>query len=408
MENLEKLTNSIQEKSIERDLIEENTDEGGLYPPSRVISTISPVVVRQDNPNGPTYQEALGYRFLINRCAFPGLTSMDNGKLVLTPQAMLEPLSAEKSQDASPVGLLLFSDDDGMSWTQPKRIGMRRCTPFNLGGEKLMLHGFSADDDSKSYLCFSDDAGSTWGKPEPIPALPDGRFGHTDVAYHPLVEGDTVIFLLWSPVEPGYSNLESGELFTEIFLRRYHLSSHSWDEPVFLPRKWGLNEGSLIRAKDGALVAAIRTQMVDQTPPDDHWMGMATTRSMDEGKTWTTPARHYHYGHHHCSLVNLSDGRILLTYVARIGQLEGRTYHGLEAVLSHDNGVTWDWEHRYIIFRTSDNCPHSPQSVLLSDGRILTIFMDHTRSSWTDHPKGDRTSKIFHGVSRVSVVIWSI
>lgn len=407
MQNLGKLTNSIQATSYERDIQKEFTDEGGMYPRSRVISTISPVVIRRNDPSGPIYQEALGYRFLLNKCAFPGLTRMDDGNLTLTLQAMLEPLSVAAPPACCPTGLILCSEDDGMSWTQPRRISMRRCTPISLGGAKLMLHGFPTAGENEACLCFSDDAGSTWGEPEPLPVLPDGRAAHSDVAYHPLVEGDTVTFLLWTPVEPGYTDLESGALFTEAVLWRYHLDSHSWDEPVFLPRQWGLNEGSLVRASDGALVAAMRTQVVGQKPPDDHWMGMATIRSTDEGKTWTTPARHFHYGHHHCSLRNLPDGRIMLTYVSRIGQLDGQTYHGVEVVLSHDHGITWDWDRRYIVFRTADNCPHSPQSVVLSDGRVLTVVMDHIRSTWTDRPEFEQVSEIKQ-ISRVSAMIWSL
>ena len=41
-----------------------------------------------------------------------------------------------------------------------------------------------------------------------------------------------------------------------------------------------------------------------------------------------------------------------MTYAARIGELEGRTYHGIEGVLSHNHGATWDWRHRYYFDRT--------------------------------------------------------
>ena len=56
---------------------------------------------------------------------------------------------------------------------------------------------------------------------------------------------------------------------------------------------------------------------------------------------------------------------------ARIGELDGKTYHGFEAVFSSDHGVTWDWEHRVILYRCPTQSPHSPQSVCLPDGRIV-------------------------------------
>ena len=56
--------------------------------------------------------------------------------------------------------------------------------------------------------------------------------------------------------------------------------------------------------------------------------------SSDNGKTWSEPAHHFLYGCHHCNLLALPDGRILMTYAARIGELDGMTYHGVEAVLT--------------------------------------------------------------------------
>ena len=92
-----------------------------------------------------------------------------------------------------------------------------------------------------------------------------------------------------------------------------------------------------------------------------------------------------------------------MTYAARIGELEGRLYHGHEAVFSHDNGRTWDWEHRYILFRGTDGAQHSPQSVLLSDGRVLTVMMHPVSFTWKDND----TKGNLIGLSNISVVLWS-
>ena len=66
----------------------------------------------------------------------------------------------------------------------------------------------------------------------------------------------------------------------------------------------------------------------------DHWRGILTSRSTDDGKTWDEPVIHSRYGHVHEHLLPLPDGRVLMTFAARIGELEGRTYHGIEAVLT--------------------------------------------------------------------------
>ena len=75
---------------------------------------------------------------------------------------------------------------------------------------------------------------------------------------------------------------------------------------------------------------------------------------------------------------------------------------GQEAVLSRDNGRTWDWDRRFILYRWA-MCQnmHSPTSVELSDGRIFTIFTYHTDAPWGE---GSRSATNL-GVS--AAVIWS-
>ncbi len=387
------MTNSIQTLPLEAVSRDQDTNEGGEFQPTRIISTVSPAVVREDSPIGPKYQEALGYRFLINFPKYPGLCKMDDGRLVLT-------LSAALNADANPVlgdegrtELLVISADDGMSWTQPRRIPGYRTTPMNLGGDSLLLRGWTAESDASGRFVFwfSDDAGTTWSEPEAIPNLPDGRRPGVDVAYHPLIEGDTARFLF----KTGYA--------VGAHMRPYDVKTHTWGEPFFFPEAWRADEGSLARAANGDIVAAFR--FLDTTIPQmsDHWMGIFTTKSTDDGTTWSNPAVHLRYGHAHCSMQVLPDRRMLMTYAARIGELDRRTYHGIEAVVSSDHGKTWDWEHRYIVFRTPGKPMHSTQSMVLSDGRILTVLMFHTTYTWNDG-----TANINTTLSHVHVVIWSV
>ena len=158
--NNDKLTNSIQTIPLEDVLKEHETDahQGGEFVNSRVISTTSSVVVRQDDPAGPRDQEGLGYNFLIHSQRLPGLTRMDDGKLVLT-LAVDEP---DRIGDEVK-SYILFSDDDGLSWSQPLPSPGCGTTPMNIGGSKLMLRGWLSNVDINDTFClwFSDDAGQT-------------------------------------------------------------------------------------------------------------------------------------------------------------------------------------------------------------------------------------------------------
>ncbi len=401
-ENRDKLTNDgLHTLPLSEVVDDHRTGADGNYLPSRVTSTIAPVVVRQNDPTGPRYQEALGYSFLLNSPKYPGLCRMDDGTLVLTLSAALsgEIVSKEDVQyvdEETRTEVLLFSVDNGLSWSQPQRISGYRTTPMDLGGRRLMLRGYTSKVDVPEtyHFWFSEDAGRTWGEPEPVPKLPDGSDVITDVAMSFPREGDQIRFM--------FNHKPSDKARTGTVMRPYNFVQHVWGEPTFFPVDFQSSEASMTRAQNGDLVASFRSARKGIPAPSDHWRGIVTAFSTDDGRTWSKPAVHSLYGHVHHSLITFPDGRILMTYAARIGELDGRTYHGHEAVFSHDNGRTWDWARRYILFRGTDGCMHSPQSILMDNGRVLTIVMHPVSYTWRDNT----TRGNLIAVSNVSAVLW--
>jgi hypothetical protein len=145
----------------------------------------------------------------------------------------------------------------------------------------------------------------------------------------------------------------------------------------------------MIVAPNGDWVAACR---LDNPPWSTHrdipdlYSGMGVSISKDQGKTWSEMKVLYEFGRHHPSMVLLPDGRILMTYVVRLGYpntAAGFPEVGVEAVVSRDNGQTWDMDHRYILarwestLRGEDSWYCSVQStstLLMPDGTILTAF----------------------------------
>ena len=100
----------------------------------------------------------------------------------------------------------------------------------------------------------------------------------------------------------------------------------------------------------------------------------------------------------------MPNGDILLTYAARMGELDGMVYHGIEAVISRDHGKTWNWAQRYYLYRWSIHASmHSPQSVLLSDGRILTVFLYHYDAPW-----GKRILSAALNIGMIDAIYWSV
>ena len=120
---------------------------------------------------------------------------------------------------------------------------------------------------------------------------------------------------------------------------------------------------------------------------EDGWRAISTTWSSDNGKTWAEPQAFFRFGRVHANITPLADGRLVMTHAARIGELDGRKYRRYEAAVSSDNGRTWDWEERDILYRSNDPTMHSPRTVVLNDGRLLTSFMHHITRSRTDMPE---------------------
>ena len=398
--NKDRLSNNVMHTlPLKAVIADHKTGSDGNYVRTRVISTVSPAVVRQNDPKGPRYQEGIGYTFLLNSPKYPGLCILDDGTLVLTLTAALSGEIVKRKgvtyvDENTRTDVILFSRDNGKSWSQPLRIPGYRTTPMNLGGKRLLLRGWASKYDvPETYrFWFSQDGGKTWSKEEKVAALPDGRRPITDVSPNMLIEGDTIRFMFYA---------RGGTL-----MRPYNHVQRKWGKPYSFPKSWmdmaRCSEASITRAKNGDLVGSFRSSRPDIPAPSDHWRGIVTARSTDNGKTWTRPQVHSLYGHVHHTLLTLPDGRILMTYAARLGELDGKLYHGHEAVISHDHGKTWDWKRRFILFRGTDGAMHSPRSVLMRNGRVFTIFMHPVSYTWRD--KQTRGNLI--ALSNVSAVIW--
>ncbi len=137
MPNGDVVMNNFQTLPIKQVLKEHRVKE---VQTERLTSSLAPVVVRQNDPGGPRYQEALGYRFLIYTAGFPGLCRMDDGKLVLTLSTGGVLADDGYLRGRKRKGFILFSEDEGLSWTQPRPIAtMRSAAPLNLGGKRLLL-----------------------------------------------------------------------------------------------------------------------------------------------------------------------------------------------------------------------------------------------------------------------------
>ena len=366
---------------------------GGEWPKDWVNTPLGPRVIRRgEDAKTATYHEVTGYTFLVNSMKRPRLVRLDNGRLVMLATAWLHRTGQEEV-------IILTSDDEGRSWSQPREVSFYGQL-VALGGAKVGCLG--------EVTTLSDDGGETWSEPIRHP-LPDGT---------PLYHHGTVAFDGRRVAAVGYYEGAARPPVGWSAYSMLRLSDdlgRTWGEPIPLPVEWQTSEGALTYARDGALVVALRTGPKATTLEalsgdredhlvgyNDHWRRITTARSSDDGKTWTDHQVHFRFGKTHSELLTLPDGNILLTYAARIGELDGLPYHGIEAVLSRDDGRTWDWANRYFLFRWDMMASmHSPQSILLSDGRIMTVFLYHYDAPW-----GKRLIPAALNIGMVDAVFW--
>ena len=159
----------------------------------------------------------------------------------------------------------------------------------------------------------------------------------------------------------------------------------------------GVSEGSLVRAANGWLVASLRTDMPPRFlsgPNDDNLEGTGYSVSKDDGRTWSPVQTLFEAGRMHGHLLKLPNGDLLLTLIVRNdiangGMRRASNRQGCEAVLSHDNGLTWDLAHKFIVYAYDEPTPDPIKwyygksghlaACVLPDGSVLTVFGDYVR-----------------------------
>ena len=285
----------------------------------------------------------------------------------------------------------IFSDDHGKSWSERKWLstdaqGQPQGVALgltNLGGGKLMAYSENAVQNRWR----SDDYGQTWSSLAIQDTVAERYiWGPLLVLRDSQGRVRRILEASWRPTGVPWASSEG--FYSQAYLRGSVDEGRTWSDETKVPQWIGVNEVSLIRAANGDLVAACRTDYPKRFAHHglDHYGGLAVSISKDEGKSWSDLEPLYEWGRHHPSMVLLPNGDILMTYVVRLGYPathEGWPQFGVEAILSRDNRQTWDKEHRYLLASWVGNvlgprawfCSvQSTSTVLLPDGMILTAF----------------------------------
>ena len=275
----------------------------------------------------------------------------------------------------------ITSSDQGKTWTKPQTlvdgpeddrnpaIGQLKdgtlivayCVLSGYDETGRKLSGNRADRVFDGvYIMRSKDGGKTWSKGEKALATgkPPGVGGVRSAAVSPfgkivqLSDGTALMAVYYE------ATLADGKQQFQSWLFRSKDSGQTWGDPTLIQLDG--NETTLTVLKDKSIVAAVRTSRAGF---------LQVTRSIDNGRTWSTPVAVTKDAEHPADLIQLRDGRVLMTFGER------NPPRGIHALMSSDAGATWTPKEHIQLSTDAPNfdCGY-PSSIEIGNNRVATIY----------------------------------
>ncbi len=322
-----------------------------------------------------------------------GLATMDNGEVICAATA--EPPHVGPPEQT----LITTSRDNGATWANYTVLDGVHARPMMLAYLGQGVVTFDSGDTSGQLRFFSHDYGRTWNERVAVPPAPNGLAMGFEGS--PLIDRDAQgnairIAQTGQTVEGAAPNWTIHE-----YISWSDDGGRTWPR-VDSPQAWRATEthngqtynlccgeGSLVRAANGWLVAALRTwvpvQFHDHPYFNDNLEGTSVSISRDDGVTWSPLQMIFEGGRHHPTLLCMPGGDLVMVVIRRVDFRNGELVsyrRGCDAIVSSDHGETWDLE-RMIVLDDAAYCDGEHwitgpcghlSSTLLSDGAILTGY----------------------------------
>ena len=273
----------------------------------------------------------------------------------------------------------ITSKDQGRTWTQPavlvdtpeddRNPAFGQLKDGTLLAAYCILSGYDPNGKLAArkdrvfdgvYVMRSTDNGKSWseGRRKPETRRPPGDKNVVTTAVSPygkivqLKDGTALMAVYYE------ATLTDGTQQFQSWVFRSTDQGLTWDYPSLIQLDG--NETSLTVLKDGTVLAAVRTSRAGY---------LRVARSTDGGRTWAPSVQVTKDAEHPADLIQLQDGRVLMSFGQR------NAPRGVHAWLSDDAGLTWKPEHRQTLADDAPNvdCGY-PSSVETKRGHIVTIY----------------------------------
>lgn len=322
------------------------------------------------------------YIAIDNKGNWPNLTLLPNGDIVAA--VYNHPSHGFGCGDVE----CWMSFDGGRTWTyrstvsdhsrDPEVVRMNHAVGMNANGELVALvSGWSNGRMAPTLpvqVCISTNNGLTWKRHE--------------IDSHLMPFGDLVLCADGILAAAMHDDFEKSS-----YILRSTDGGRTWPDRRLLEKPG--DETALLRCRDGRWLAAMRTWPKGPDPylPSDEGLQLFT--SADEGQTWGNRRTVSLSGQAPAHLLELSDGKILLTYGSRIPGLFGAV-----ARVSKDGGDSWSPPCTLVSIPGMSDCGY-PSSVELEDGTIVTAYYFGPKLTPVMHPCAPPWHQRYHmGVGR--------
>ena len=345
--------------------------------------------------NIPSAKHQLIYSKKDVYACFPSLYPMDDGQIGLT----FATRTTDRHTDNTGGRKTMLSKDEGQTWVEtsdPVYLSSWRRTDGSLAraqaqgwlyadiSEEPRLiaehrHPHRSSDNKVAWLGgilmkVSKDDGHTWDISQ-LP-MPENLSGVNE--YHTLpaeirTSGGIRLSAVYGKKYLSSNHETLGR--DEVFIIRSADDGYSWEaRPMFpdgLPdSSFGFNETAMVETNGGKILALSRSHIEDCL-----WQ----TESLDGGLSWSAPAKTPIKGFP-AHVIRLKDGRLLCAYGVR-----RQAPQGIRAVISADDGKTWDIKNEMIIRGDGAGNPSDLGYPILyqrSDGSILVVYYLTTDGSY--------------------------